>query len=752
MPGGSDTLEILTLSDLLSERQRAEVRRWSEAGHDAAAILERLDREGWLTPYQLEQVRAGNGKGLVLGTRVLLEKIGAGAMGQVFKALHRRLDRIEAVKLIHPDRMERSDAVERFRREARAAARLSHPHVVTIFDADEAQGVHFLAMEFVPGFDLQSWARRRGPLPVGLACFLLRQAALGLAHAHERGLIHRDVKPANMLLADLPDPVTGHPLLKVSDLGLARLLPRTERTDPPTVLTADRSSLGTPDFVAPEQILDAHEVDGRADLYGLGCTLYFLLSGTPPFPGGNVRDKLQGHLYGTPRPLEELRPDLPPGLGDLARRMMERDPDRRFATGKDVAAALAPYADAGGEPPSTGVFPPEGGATPVTLLESSRFRRRSRWPYGAAAVLALGLGAIFLLVLRDPPGAKTNPEEGKGGLSENEKVSIEQVASGLPAGSGRVDFRKHLESVMCADLVPGGVLAGGYPDAVVFRESNHPDRRRIYPHDSVVTSLAVSPDGKWFLSGEYEEKVRWWRLDEKTPRFLMTGHQGYVNGVGLSASLQLGVSGGTDGIVRVWDLKEGKLKRELPGHQEPIYAVAVAPDGYSAASGGGGDWVRSKLVGKDFDVRLWDLRTLREVRRFPVGSSVKALAFSADGKLLFTGDHDYRVRVWDRESGKEVCRYEGHEGYVFAIAASPDGKHVASGGDGSTVDLWRLPDRSNPEEAKVVKVPLHRFEGHKDQVRCLRFFDGGRRLLSGSHDGSVRYWETYGRREDQPGR
>jgi serine/threonine protein kinase len=214
----------------------------------------------------------------------ILEPLGEGGMGQVYKARHLRLDRIVALKVIHQDRLAQPDAVRRFHREARAAARLAHPHLVTVFDVDEVGGTHFLAMEYIEGTDLGRWVKARGPLPAARACDYVRQAALGLQHIHERGLVHRDIKPANLFLT------ANETLVKVLDLGLARLDQPGPSDQMSSELTQPGVVMGTPAFLAPEQARDSRRVDIRSDIYSLGCTLYCLLTGRVPFPGTGLAE------------------------------------------------------------------------------------------------------------------------------------------------------------------------------------------------------------------------------------------------------------------------------------------------------------------------------------------------------------------------------------------------------------------------------------------------------------------------------
>jgi tRNA A-37 threonylcarbamoyl transferase component Bud32 len=255
-------------------------------------------------------------------------------MGAVFKARNWKLGRTVALKLIRKDRLSNPDTVRRFQREVLAAAAMDHPNVVRALDADEVGGTHLLVMEYVEGTDLAKLVKQNGPLPVARACDHVRQAALGLQHAHERGLVHRDIKPSNLLLA-----ASGN-LVKVLDFGLARLEPATD-VETSSTLTGEGTVMGTADYLAPEQSLDARSADVRADLYSLGCTLYFLLTGTPPFPGGTLGQKIARHLAAEPDPVERLRPGVPPALAEVVRKLMAKRPEDRYQTPAEAAAALA---------------------------------------------------------------------------------------------------------------------------------------------------------------------------------------------------------------------------------------------------------------------------------------------------------------------------------------------------------------------------------------------------------------------------
>jgi serine/threonine-protein kinase len=334
----ADLVDGIRENHLLNPAQLDEFTSELQARYaNPATLAAELVKRGWLTSYQAEHLLQGHGQELVVGSYLILDCLDEGGMGRVFKARHLRLDRVVALKLIRPERLGHPHAVRRFQREARAAARLSHPNIVTVFDTDQVGPNHFIAMEYVEGVSLEKMLKRHGRLPAGQACSYISQAALGLQHAHERGLVHRDVKPGNLLVA------VGGVQVKILDMGLARMAEGTDSDPASGELTETGVMMGTPDYVAPEQAIDTHRADIRADIYSLGCTLYHLLTGELPFPSESRLKKLLAHQQAEPEPVEKLRPDLPKGLGEVVRRMMAKRPEDRYQTPAEAAAALAPF-------------------------------------------------------------------------------------------------------------------------------------------------------------------------------------------------------------------------------------------------------------------------------------------------------------------------------------------------------------------------------------------------------------------------
>ena len=310
-----------------------------------------LVEEGLLTRFQAEHLLVGRTSGFILGQYRILDEVGRGGMGRVFKAEHTTMRRVVALKVLaaHLTRTER--ARQLFQREVRAAARLVHPHIVTAFDANQAEDRCYLVLEFIDGPNLSALVRDLGPLAVGQACEFARQAALGLEHARALGIVHRDIKPSNLLV----QPPIGGTLaeggvVKITDFGLAWASGEAEAGEEGVTSRAnDRGQnpivMGTPDYLSPEQGRNLDAADIRSDLYSLGCTLYFLLTGEVPFPGGSPLDKLERHANLEPEPVEQLRPVVAPGVAALVRRLMAKDPAARLQTPAELAEALEPFAE-----------------------------------------------------------------------------------------------------------------------------------------------------------------------------------------------------------------------------------------------------------------------------------------------------------------------------------------------------------------------------------------------------------------------
>jgi serine/threonine protein kinase len=326
-------IEDLHRSRLIDDERLDRFLAEHEAEADGEALLSQLIAAGLITAWQSERLLAGKWRDFFLGKYKILDLLGSGGMGSVFLAEHRVMRHRVAIKVLARHLLATPNIVARFEREARAAARINHPNVVRAYDIDHERKAHFLVMEYVEGDDLRKIVDRNGPLDPRVAAEYIQQVARGLQEAHSCGLVHRDIKPANLLL----DP-TG--TVKILDLGLARL---DDEVAAEMTQSGDSKVLGTVDYLAPEQALNSHNIDSRADLYSLGCTLYFLLTGVPPFPKGSATERMVKHQTHRPLDIRKRRPGVPDALVEICNRLMEKQPDKRFETAADVAAVLGDF-------------------------------------------------------------------------------------------------------------------------------------------------------------------------------------------------------------------------------------------------------------------------------------------------------------------------------------------------------------------------------------------------------------------------
>ncbi len=336
-------LDRVQRSGLVAPSEMPQVRQTLEDGgvdwDDPQAIAGALVASDVLTRWQADKVLEGKHKGFFIGSYRLLRPLGRGGMGAVFLARHEMMRRQCAIKVLpHSQIKEGSSVLKRFYVEAQAVAALDHPNIVRAYDVNretkDGKEVHYLVMEFVEGRDLQNLVQERGPLDFVTAAEYLRQTANGLSHAHQNGLVHRDIKPANLL-------IDNNGVVKILDLGLARFFDDGESAS----LTTDHNEtvLGTADYLSPEQALNSHTVDHRTDIYSLGCTAYYMLTGHGPFPEGSVAQRLIAHQVKTPKPIGEERRNSPRDLIAIIDKMMAKNPADRYATSEELSAVLSKW-------------------------------------------------------------------------------------------------------------------------------------------------------------------------------------------------------------------------------------------------------------------------------------------------------------------------------------------------------------------------------------------------------------------------
>lgn len=418
-----DFLDLVRRSGVVEESKlRAYLEKIQAA---AAAIPEQpskfaawLVRDGLLTHFQAEQILQGKFKRFTIGKYKVLEKLGVGGMGQVFLCEHRMMKRRVAVKVLPVAQAVDAAARDRFYREARAAAALDHPNIVRAYDVDNDENLHFIVMEFVDGINLHDLVKKHGPLRVERACHYIYAAAAGLDYANARGVVHRDIKPANLL-------VDRCGVVKILDMGLARYF--TGEDEDHLTRKYDENVLGTADYLAPEQAIDSHTVDIRADIYSLGGTFYYLLTGSPPFPQGTIAQKLLLHQQREPRPIRELRPEVPEAVIAIVETMMKKNPAERYESPAAVMAALAEWVQTPIPPPSDAELPKFSRAALGTSMVANRT--------AASGVHVVPPAASSTSAIIDPPrgiwediAAETRPNLGQTRRSEPRKSAARSTA------------------------------------------------------------------------------------------------------------------------------------------------------------------------------------------------------------------------------------------------------------------------------------------------------------------------------------
>lgn len=599
----------------------------NKAPSDGAELARELVRQKKLSRFQAEEIYRGNGKSLVLGNYTVLDKIGAGGMGEVFKAEHRRMRRIVAIKILPAGLMRDPAVVARFEREVRAAAQLNHPNIVTAFDADNANGVHLLVMEYVDGQDLSAIVKKNGPLPVESAVQCILQAARGLEAAHEAGIVHRDIKPANLLL-------DANGTVKILDMGVARLGDQATKAD----LTSTGMIMGTVDYMAPEQALNTKTADARADIYSLGCSLFYILMGKATYGGDSLMAKLLAHREQPIPSLREIRSDVPPAVDAVFQRMVAKQVADRYQSIKQVIADLE--ACLSGRAPAV---------QPPALLAPSR---ESSIDEGLTNFLRESTLSPTARVVASKPGSAAAPRKKEmkrwligGGLVA--ALLLTGLVFGLrpgrekPAAPAKDQERQQASAVKSS--------ADDDDETETSAES------RMLSEMALVTSPARLPE------------IKTWSILPAANRVAFADRN--ISLASNSKATLLAVPN-EDGGTRIFDVTTGKLLRIIvsPG---AVTLAALSPDGKLLATGGQGN-----------RVWLWDAATARRIRAIEAQATL--LAWSPKEPVLAVGTpHD--VQFFDSQGDR--CRSSVSMTSLCSVSWAPDGDRIAIANYFGTIDV-----------------------------------------------------------------
>ncbi len=491
----SELIEDDQLGKFISEMSARHGGKLPESNEELAAALVKQEL---LTQWQADKLLAGKHKGFRLGKYKLLGHIGKGGMSQVYLAEHTLMKRKVAIKVLPQNRVKDSTYLERFRIEARAAAKLDDPNIVRVYDFDQDGNNHYLVMEYVEGKDLHIHVKENGPLDYNTAADYIAQVARGLSHAHEMGLVHRDIKPANCLL-------DKKGTVKLLDMGLARLV----GDEASLTLDNNENVLGTADYLAPEQALNSHSADTRADIYGLGCTLYYLLTGHPPFQDGTISERLLKHQVEEAPSIFNDRPDAPPTLVNICTRMMAKKAEDRYQTASDVVERLSDWladrgVDSGSGKKKSAKSSDGGVGSDVFRRFAASLERTGKSSSGSASGIgssksdpaASGVGSgskmaedIGLAPLDDDTDRKQIDKE-----KENDKDSI-RAGDTTPSLKAASDTSPEgpLRSLIEEQLESGRI--GQPKEGVILRQSSSKenDYNPLYPPGYVNPSQGSSP-------------------------------------------------------------------------------------------------------------------------------------------------------------------------------------------------------------------------------------------------------------------
>jgi serine/threonine protein kinase len=683
--------ERLCQANLLSETQIEELSALPETTNPDSGSLEHLLRcRGLLTAYQLKRLNRGKGAELTVGPYLILDRLGGGGMGEVFKARHRHMNRIVALKLIRKDRLG-NDVVQRFEQEVHVAAHLQHPNIVLAYDAGLVGETHFFAMEFVEGVDLARLVQEKGPLLPGLAAECIRQAALGLQHVHEKGMVHRDIKPHNLLLAT----GTGNPLVKILDLGLARLQRQQD-----FALTQSGQMLGTPAFLAPEQAINSRTADIRSDLYSLGGTLHFLLSGRPPFEAETLTQLLLMHQMSEPTPLD----GVPGPLQAIVNKLMQKKPDDRYQSPAELAEVLAPLVGCKGVPLSSPKRAPAQSDSSVTPHMEDECHRKSPRPEKSRlffagivglAVLLLGMVVKAVFLRRDPEPVLPPEGNPQPPASLTDAIPVRPPMPVQVAPATRA-LAQPTESSLPR---PPGALVRRFEGKILA------PTRQLELLRTTIPEFDLSSDGKLLAVALQHQLTLYDAVTLHELRRLVLSNE-YFNSLEFSPAGDRLVGRTHDKVVHVWDVPHLKEIRRFESPEFHSGRPVFSPDGrFLAMDVAGVSRNGKKTAGSLFllDVGTGKIRWTSESH----GSGVVEPTFTPDGTQIVTVDENRVFRFWSTATGSPISAIRSPPGMTSCVG--PGAERLVTSRLGCTT-VW-----STARREVIVSI------AHDDYARQKRF-------------------------------
>jgi eukaryotic-like serine/threonine-protein kinase len=652
-------------------------------------------------------------------------ELGHGSFGSVYLAHDPLLGRDVALKIPRIPILVTPELRQRFHHEAQAAARLDHPNLVPVYEAGAVGEICFLASPYCPGMTLAAWlGQRKHPVPWRMAAKLVATLADAVQHAHSRGVLHRDLKPANILLqrdeghgTRDEEEAGSSQIPRIIDFGLAKLLIEQQPEQ-----TGTGVILGSPCYMAPEQAAAKNkEITTAADVYGLGATLYEMLTGRPPFLADTTLATLEKVRTQQPVPPRRLQPDIPRDLETICLKCLHKDPRRRYASAHGLAEDLRRLL--AGEPIH---------ARAVGAGERLLKWARRRPAYAVVAGVTCVAGAL-LFILSAAFNLRLAEEQGETKLALHREV---QANADLTKANEDLTRALYFHRVSLAHhewLANNVARTNDLLDACP-RDLRQWEWRYLKGltergfltcrGHTEVTRVAFDAKGKRIASSSYDGTIKIWDAATGQELTTLTGHNGRLEGVAFSRDGERVASAGWDRTVKVWDVATGKVVYNLTGHQREVNAVAFSPDGKRLAS-----------ASSDKKVKLWDMSTgrlLRTLEEHP--DRVYCVTFSPDGRRLATGSSN--VQLWDADSGERlgICAANPVEALIWVgdVAFHRDGRRLASANGNKTIYLW---------DSTTFK-PLQIIRGHNGGVNSVRFSPDGVRLASASHDQTVRLWDS----------